>query len=66
MSARSVLINLRKERKLRRGDLAKTLGVGQSYYDKIELGYKEPSKAFLQKVKDKFPTMDMNAFFTEV
>lgn len=63
MSARQALMSLRRERGLRREDMAMSLGVSQSYYDKVETGIRKPSRRFLERIKGKYPTTDMNAFF---
>lgn len=63
MSARQALLSLRKDRELRREDMARAVGVSQSYYDKVETGILKPSRAFLEKLKTAFPSIDMNVFF---
>jgi DNA-binding XRE family transcriptional regulator len=42
---------------------AKELGVSRSLYQKYECGEREPSKSFLQKLKEKYPEIDLNDFF---
>lgn len=42
---------------------AKRLGMSTSMYEKIEYGYREPSKKFIEKFKDVYPYIDTNIFF---
>lgn len=51
-----------------RGDLtqeefAKKLGVSKSLYEKLERGERDLSKRTLKKLKNLFPTLDVNIFF---
>ena len=44
-------------------DMAKSLGMSTSMYEKIEYGYREPSKQFIEKIKNTYPYIDTNIFF---
>ena len=59
------LIAFRKNKGLTRTEMAKKLGISHSYYEKIELGDREPSRNILERVKRTFPSFDMNIFFDE-
>lgn len=57
------LKKLRKSLKLNKREMAKTIGVSFSYYEKIESGERNVSRNFLIKLKEKFPQFDINIFF---
>ena len=57
---------LRKSEKLTQAEMAQTLGVSASFYSKIELGIRKPSRDFLIRIKENFPMCDMNIFFAEL
>lgn len=42
---------------------AKRLKISVSMYEKIEYGYREPSKNFIEKFKTVYPYIDINIFF---
>lgn len=44
-------------------EFAKKLKMSLSMYEKIEYGYREPSKKFIEKIKNTFPYIDTNIFF---
>jgi len=46
-------------------EMASDLKVGSSMYEKIEYGYREPSKNFIKKFKKRYPMLDTNIFFTK-
>lgn len=47
-------------------EMAKKIGVSKSYYSKVESGFRNPSYAFLVKIKNKFPNINIdNLFFKE-
>lgn len=46
-------------------DMAKQLEMSTSMYEKIEYGYREPSKKFIEKIKKKYPYIDTNIFFED-
>ncbi len=55
---------LRQEKGWTQAQMAERLSVSESYLGKIETGERKPSREFLAKIKDTFPTCDMNIFFT--
>ncbi|MDY4028471.1 MAG: helix-turn-helix transcriptional regulator [Butyrivibrio crossotus] len=60
------LEKLRRGEKLTQSEMAQRLGVSASFYAKIEVGTRMPSRDFLIKVKECFPMCDMNIFFAEL
>ncbi len=42
--------------------MAIELKISQSFYEKIESGKKKPSRKFLEKLKKKYPFLDINIF----
>ena len=59
----SRLKSLRESMRLTQPEMAKLIGVSNSYYSKIETGVKTPSYNFINKVKEKFPSVDADIFF---
>lgn len=57
------LVKFRREKGYTRNEMAKTLGVSVSLYEKIEYGDRRPSGNFLGKFKKAFPSFNMNIFF---
>lgn len=57
------LKKLRKSLNLSKREMAKTIGVSFSYYEKIESGERYASRNFLAKLKENFPQFDINIFF---
>jgi len=57
------LVKFRREKGYTRNEMAKTLGVSVSLYEKIEYGDRKPSGNFLGKFKKAFPSFNMNIFF---
>ena len=53
----------RNEQGLSRVEMATKLGISHSLYEKLELGDRQPSRAFMNKFKHTFPSFDMNIFF---
>lgn len=47
-------------------EMANILGVSRSLYEKVEYSDRKPSRSFLSKFKEKFPTFNMNIFFDEI
>lgn len=45
-------------------EMAKELNVSYSLLSKLLIGYRQPSKQFLEKVKKQYPNIDINIFFT--
>ena len=42
--------------------MAIELKISQSFYEKIESGKKKPIRKFLEKLKKKYPFLDINIF----
>ncbi|MBO6291605.1 MAG: helix-turn-helix transcriptional regulator [Selenomonas sp.] len=59
------LIKFREQQGMSRREMAKLLGISHSFYEKLELGDREISRAFMEKFKKTFPSFDMNIFFEE-
>lgn len=57
------LISLRKEKGLSISDMAKKIGISESYYEKIEYGNRTPSYNFLIKFKLAFPNENVDNIF---
>lgn len=58
------LSELRKRENLNSLEMAKRIGISESLYTKVESGRREPSRFFMKKLKEKFPEVDMNIFFS--
>lgn len=61
----SNLIAFRKNKNLSSSGMAKVIGISESYYEKIEHGYRLPSYNFLVKFKKSFPDADTDKIFLE-
>lgn len=59
------LLEFRKNQNLSLSEMADTLGVSKSYYEKIEYGDRTPSYNFILKLKKRFPEIDIDNFFCE-
>ena len=60
------LISFRKEKELSISDMARKIGVSESYYEKIEYGNRTPSYNFLTTFKAAFPeTTTDNIFLSQ-
>ncbi len=59
------LKEFREELGYSKQQLADFLNISKSLYEKVEWGVRLPSQAFLFRFKQKFPSFDMNLFFTE-
>lgn len=57
------LISFRKEKELSISDMARKIGVSESYYEKIEYGNRTPSYNFLTKFKVAFPETNTDNIF---
>jgi DNA-binding XRE family transcriptional regulator len=57
------LQNLRNEVGYSQEGMAKHLGVSLSFYEKVECGRMKASRAFMEKVKGKFPTASIDQIF---
>jgi len=55
-----MLRKLRKENRYTLKQFADLIGVSSSLYEKVEYGIRKPSRAFMEKVKARFPEADMN------
>lgn len=44
-------------------DFAKNIEVSMSLYQKVEAGYRKPSRAFTEKLKTKYPQFDINTLY---
>lgn len=47
-------------------EVADSIGVSKSLYEKIEYGFREPSRNFITRLKKKYPQFDTNIFFTRI
>lgn len=59
------LCKFRLAKKLTQKEIARRIGVSESYYSKIEGGYKLPSFRFLKRLKAAFPDADIDELFFE-
>lgn len=57
------LKKFRESLELTQNEFANNIGVSASYYIKIELGDRKPSREFITKLKNKYPQFDTNKFF---
>lgn len=44
-------------------EMSQAIGVSKSYYEKIEMGFRKPSRNFIENLKKRFPQFDANIFF---
>jgi len=44
-------------------EFANEIGVSKSLYEKVESGFRKPSREFTTKLKTKYPEFDVNSFF---
>ncbi len=58
-----ILKKFRESMNLTQSEFAKNIGVSVSFYIKIELGTRKPSREFISKLKAKYPEFDVNKFF---
>lgn len=59
------LVEFRRIKKLTQARMAMELGVSLSFYQKVEIKTKKPSREFLRKLKDAYPEFDLNIFFDQ-
>ena len=59
----SNLKKIRTDRNYTIEQFAEILGVSKSLIEKIESGHKKTSRNFLERLKNKFPEIDINIFF---
>lgn len=57
------LIAFRKDKEMSVANMAEKIGISESYYEKIEHGYRAPSYNFLVKFKQVFPDADADQIF---
>lgn len=57
------LIAFRKNKKMSVAIMAQTIGISESYYEKIEHGVRAPSYNFLVKFKKAFPDANTDQIF---
>ncbi|MBS5863687.1 MAG: helix-turn-helix transcriptional regulator [Clostridium sp.] len=60
-----VLKKFRKGLNMTQKLFAKSIGVSESLYIKIELGIRKPSRNFISKLKSKYPEINTNVFFLD-
>lgn len=58
----NALRDFRNQLGLSRREMAETLNVSLSLYEKIELGERNMSANFLKKLKSKYPDLDIDIF----
>lgn len=58
------LKEFRKSLNLTNQEFAEKIGVSKSLYEKVENGFRKPSREFTTKLKSKYPQFDVNIFFT--
>ena len=58
------LKEFRKSLKLTSQEFARKIGVSKSLYEKVEAGFRKPSREFTTKLKATYPQFDVNIFFT--
>lgn len=46
-------------------EFAEKINVSRSLYEKVESGFRKPSREFTTKLKEKYPQFDVNIFFTK-
>ncbi len=57
------LVNFRNSKKMSQVQFARHMGVTASFLSKVELGYRQPSFGFMQKLKVAFKDADINEIF---
>lgn len=61
----SFLRKIRVDKNLTMKEFADTLGVSKSLIEKLETNNRKTSRQFLEKLKNKFPEIDINIFFNQ-
>lgn len=46
-------------------EFADSINVSKSLYEKVETGFRKPSREFITKLKKIYPQFDVNIFFTQ-
>lgn len=62
---KSKLIEFRKSLNLTQKEFSNKIGITLTYYSKIELGQRNPSYNFLNKLKNAFPNISIDNIFFE-
>ena len=44
-------------------NIARAIGVSLSFYEKVERGHAQPSRAFMQKIKKAYPEINIDEMF---
>lgn len=57
------LKEFRKSLNLTSQEFADEIKVSKSLYEKVENGFRKPSREFTTKLKSRFPQFDVNIFF---
>lgn len=57
------LKDFRKSLDLTSEEFARKIKVSKSLYEKVENGFRKPSREFTTKLKKEFPQFDVNIFF---
>lgn len=60
------LKTFRKSMNMTAEAFADSICVSKSLYEKVENGFRHPSRIFTEKLKKKYPQFDVNIFFTNV
>lgn len=60
------LIDFRLSLNLTQKEMAKKIGISESYYSKVEGEFKRAGRGFLEKFKKEFPKEDINIFFKNI
>lgn len=45
-------------------EMADELGISKSFYEKIENGKRKPSRELMERLKQKYPLIDLNIFLS--
>lgn len=60
------LVNFRNTKNMTQLQFARHIGVSQSFLSKVELGDRQPSFAFMQKLKNAFSDADIDKLFFNI
>lgn len=61
----NTLVDFRNTKKMSQVQFARYIGVSVSFLSKIELGTRQPSFSFMQKLKNAFEDVDIDKIFFE-
>ena len=59
-----ILKDFRNSLNLTVQEFADSIGISKSLYEKVENGFRKPSREFTTKLKKTYPQFDVNIFFT--